>query len=78
MKSRVQGRRAWFAELEDSARDRIRTATREAYEDRRERNWQQLIEVQPPLVTGSSPGLLESATADTYLAIGTRTRAAGA
>ena len=74
----VQGRRARFAELEDSARDRIRTATREAFEDGRERNWQQLIEAQPPLVTDSPPGLFESATADTYIAIDTRTRAAGA
>jgi len=69
----VQARRARFAEVEDGSRDRIRAVTRQAYEDGRESDWGQLIEVQPPVVTNSSSGLLESATADTYIAIDTRT-----
>lgn len=73
----IQARRARFAEQEDASRDRIRAVTRQAYEDGQESEWDQLIEVQPPVVTNSS-GLLESATADTYIAIDSRTLAGDA
>jgi hypothetical protein len=68
----VQARRARFAELEDGSRERIRAVARQAYENGRESEWGQLIDLQPPVITSSSPGMLESATADTYIAIETR------
>jgi hypothetical protein len=74
----VQTRRAQFAELEDGSRDHIRAVTRQAYEDGKERDWGQLIALQPQMIPDSSPGLLESATADTYIAIDTLTSAVSA
>jgi hypothetical protein len=74
----VQARRARFAETEDATRDRIRAAAREGYEAGQQSGWEQLLDVQPPLVTDYPSGLLESATADTYIAIDTRTPPPGA
>lgn len=58
-----------FAQIEDQNRDRILEVVRQGYTHGRDSEWSHLIEAQPPLVTTSSPGLLESATTDTYLAI---------
>jgi hypothetical protein len=74
---RVHLLRARFAEREAGSRERVRATTRQAYEDGRGSEWRQLIDVQPPVITDASPGLLESATADTYIAIDTRAPAAG-
>ena len=70
---RIHQRRTRFAEIEDGSREYIRGVTRQAYEEGHERQWQQLINFQPLAQTESLPGLLESATADTYIAIDTRT-----
>jgi hypothetical protein len=43
--------------------------------DGKERDWGQLIEVQPPVTADTPSGLLESATTDIYLAIDTRASA---
>jgi hypothetical protein len=74
----VYERRVRFAEVEDEERARIRDDIRHAYDDGRERECGQLINLQPPVLADPSPGLLESATADTYIAIDTRLPPAGA
>ena len=74
----VQVQRARFAESENASRDRVRATARDGYEAGQESDWQQLLDVQPPLVIDSPSGLLESATPDTYIAIDTRTTAPGA
>jgi hypothetical protein len=73
---RVRGRRAVFAEREADIADRVRRTTRQAYEIGRESSWHQLIDVQPQVVIEPPANLLESATADTYLAIDVSTAAA--
>jgi hypothetical protein len=75
VEDRIRERRAAFAEREADAetRDRLRRTTRQAYEAGRESSWQQLIQVQPQLVTESPADLLESATPDTYLGMEART-----
>lgn len=74
----VSKRRVWFAEIEDGERARISDNVRQAYDAGREREWQQLIDLQPPVQLDSSPALLEGATADTYIAIDNRIPPAGA
>lgn len=62
-------RRTRFAEHEADERDRLRRTTRQAYEIGSESSWQQLLDIQPPLVAEPPADLLESATPDTYLAV---------
>jgi hypothetical protein len=72
----IRERRVAFAEREADADDRLRGTTRQAYEIGRESSWQQLLNVQPQLVTESPANLLESATPDTYLGIDASTATA--
>jgi hypothetical protein len=65
----TQERRAGFAEREATLRGQLREDTRQGFERGRNSSWYQLIEQQPAINSGPAPGLLESATADTYLAI---------
>jgi hypothetical protein len=60
---------AAFVEREAARRPRLREATRQGFERGRNNSWYQLLEQQPGINSGLVPGLLESATADTYLAI---------
>lgn len=71
----LRERRELFAEREADERDRLHAATREAYAIGAESSWQQLIDVQPRLDTAPPPEMLESATADVYLALSTASAA---
>jgi hypothetical protein len=62
-------RRFAFVEREVARRPRLREATRQGFERGRNNSWNQLLDQQPGINSGPAPGLLESATADTYLAI---------
>ena len=62
-------RRAAFVEAEAARRPRLREATRQGFERGRNNSWYQLLDQQPGINSDPAPGLLESATADTYLAI---------
>jgi hypothetical protein len=69
IEDRLRERRSFFAEREAYRFDQLRGTTREAYEIGRESSWEELLNVQPELVTEPPAYLLESATPDTYLAI---------
>lgn len=69
----VRQRRADFAEREFSARPMLRASAREGFERGRASSWQDLLDEQPRIETEQPRDLLESATADTYLAINTDT-----
>lgn len=62
-------RRAAFVEAEAARRPLLREATRQGFERGRNNSWYQLLDQQPGINSDPAPGLLESATADTYLAI---------
>ena len=62
-------RRAAFAARETARRGQVRETTREGFERGRNNSWSQLLEEQPGINSSPALGLLESATADTYLAI---------
>lgn len=62
-------RRAAFAEREAARRPRLREAARQAFERGGTSSWSELLGQQPDINSGPAPALLESATADTYLAI---------
>jgi hypothetical protein len=62
-------RRAAFVERETALRPQLRDTTRQGFERGRHGSWSQLLDQQPVINTDSAPDLLESATADTYLAI---------
>jgi hypothetical protein len=62
-------RRAAFVERETALRPQLRDTTRQGFERGRHGSWSQLLDQQPLINTDSAPDLLESATADTYLAI---------
>jgi hypothetical protein len=62
-------RRTIFVEREAARRTRLRETTRQGFERGTNNSWSQLLEQQPSVDLGSDPGLLESATPDTYLAI---------
>jgi hypothetical protein len=65
-------RRAAFAEREAAARPRLRATVREGFDRGKFSSWQQLLNNQPG-INLDQPDLLESATEDTYLAIGMST-----
>jgi hypothetical protein len=62
-------RRTAFVEREAALRPQLRNVTRQGFERGQYSSWPQLLEQQPVVDYGSAPTLLESATADTYLAI---------
>ena len=62
-------RRAAFGEREAAMSPRIRETTRQGFERGKNNTWSQILGHQPSTNSGPAPGLLESATADTYLAI---------
>ena len=62
-------RRTIFVEREAARRTRLRETTRQGFERGTNNSWSQLLDQQPSVDLGSDPGLLESATPDTYLAI---------
>jgi hypothetical protein len=65
-------RRAAFAAREAASRPRLRTAARQGFERGRHSTWNELLPDEQLTINASpQPGLLESATADTYLAIDT-------
>lgn len=66
---RIRERRTLFAEQEADIRDHLSATTRSGYDIGRESSWQELINFEPQLIAEPSADLLESATADTYLAI---------
>jgi hypothetical protein len=62
-------RRAAFVEREAAERTRLRETTRQGFERGQNNSWYQLLGREPDIDSNPAPGLLESATADTYLAI---------
>jgi hypothetical protein len=62
-------RRAAFVEREATRGPRLREVARQGFEQGRDNSWSQLLGQEPSINSGPAPGLLESATADTYLAI---------
>lgn len=62
-------RRAAFIQLEAARNPRIRAAVRQGFRRGEDSSWYQLLQQQPEVNSGTTPDLLESATADTYLAI---------
>lgn len=62
-------RRAAFVEREAGRRSRIHEAVRRGFERGTSSSWYELLERQPEVNASPAPDLLESATADTYLAI---------
>jgi hypothetical protein len=62
-------RRAAFVEREALQRTRLRETTRQGFEHGRNNSWSQLLDQEPDIDSNPAPDLLESATADTYLAI---------
>lgn len=60
-----------FRERQEEQRARIEPRVRAAFEDGRDRPWRELLHTQndPRLDLDEDPGLLEAATAETYLAI---------
>jgi hypothetical protein len=62
-------RRAMFVERAATLRPRLLEATRQGFEQGENSTWRELIELRPGISTDPAPGLLESATTDTYLAI---------
>lgn len=66
-------RRAAFAAREAASRPRLRAAVRQGFERGRNSSWGELLPNESFTInTDPQPGLLESATADTYLAIDVR------
>ena len=65
-------RRAAFAAREAASRPRLRAAARQGFNRGRHSTWNELLpDEQITINANPQPGLLESATADTYLAIDT-------
>jgi hypothetical protein len=65
----TRARRAAFREREAARRTRIRETTRQGFEHGRDNSWYQLLGQEPSINASADPGLLESATPDTYLAV---------
>ncbi|GAA2463365.1 gamma-glutamyltransferase [Streptomyces macrosporus] len=66
-----RARRLIFREQQDEARPRLRPLVRQAYEQGDTRPWSAFLPSgqEPRLNLASDPGLLEAATAETYLAV---------
>jgi hypothetical protein len=62
-------RRAAFVEREAARRPGLCAATRQGFERDWNNSWYQFLQQQPEINSGPEPGLLEGASADTYLAI---------
>ena len=64
-------RRAAFVERERDVarRSQLRETARQGFQRGRSSTWHQLLNQEPSINSGPAPNLLESATADTYLAV---------
>jgi hypothetical protein len=58
-----------FAERKAASSSLLRTTAREGFGRGAQSSWRQLLDEEPPIITEPQPDLLESATADVYLAI---------